>query len=37
MHLKITTPKKSYRPFSKTRDFWRDYDNLNVATDPYVS
>ena len=40
MHLKNYYPKKSYRPFSKIsffRDFWRDYDNLNVAVDPNVS
>ena len=34
MHLKFTAQKESSPPF---HDFWRDYDNLNVAIDPNVS
>ena len=39
MHLKITPHKRVIAPFPKYgfRDFWRDYDNLNVAIDPDVS
>ena len=40
MHLKITTQKTELSPlFQNTvfRDFWRVYDNLNVAIDPNVS
>ena len=39
MHLKITTQKELSPLFQNTvfRDFWQDYDNLNVPIDPNVS
>ena len=39
MHLKITIHKELSPLFQNSgfRDFWGDYDNLNVAVDPNVS